>query len=121
MVLSRDMQGRFTRNCCRLVRKLGGTVCSPLQTRFRPPFFLALSTKLTSSSVFGLPSQSSSFLGPLIVGLIADMTGNIRYAFFFLVVMIWLAVPVLMSVDVQKGREDARVYDYRGSREANGV
>ena len=46
------------------------------------------------------------------------MTGNIRYAFFFLVVMIWLAVPLLMSVDVQKGREDARVYDYRGSREA---
>ena len=46
------------------------------------------------------------------------MTGNIRYAFFFLVVMIWLAVPVLMSVDVQKGREDARVYVYRGSREA---
>lgn len=67
--------------------------------------------------LFSITDKSSSFLGPLIVGLIADMTGNIRYAFFFLVVMIWLAVPVLMSVDVQKGREDARVYEYRGSRE----
>ena len=55
--------------------------------------------------------QSSSFLGPLIVGLIADTTGNIRYAFFFLVIMIWMAVPLLSIVDVEKGRKDAR--DYR--------
>ncbi|KAJ6632521.1 autophagy-related protein 22-like protein [Mycena sp. CBHHK59/15] len=59
--------------------------------------------------------QSSSFLGPLIVGLISDTTGNIRYAFFFLVFMIWAAVPVLMSVDVEKGRKDAREYTYHTS------
>ncbi|KAG6372104.1 MFS general substrate transporter [Boletus reticuloceps] len=54
--------------------------------------------------------NSSSFVGPLIVGLIADSTGNIRYAFFFLVVMVWLAVPVLSSVDVEQGRIDAQTY-----------
>ncbi|KAG6372505.1 autophagy-related protein 22-like protein [Boletus reticuloceps] len=54
--------------------------------------------------------NSSSFVGPLIVGLIADSTGNIRYAFFFLVVMVWLAVPVLSSVDVEQGRIDAQSY-----------
>lgn len=54
--------------------------------------------------------QSSSFVGPLVVGLIADTTGNIRYAFFFLVIMIWAAVPVLMAVDVERGREDAQRY-----------
>jgi UMF1 family MFS transporter len=43
------------------------------------------------------------------------MTGNIRYAFFFLVFMIWAAVPVLMSVDVERGRKDAREYTYRSS------
>jgi len=48
----------------------------------------------------------------LVVGLIADVTGNIRYAFFFLVFMIWLAVPVLMSVDVEVGRADAERYSY---------
>jgi len=42
------------------------------------------------------------------------MTGNIRYSFFFLVFMIWLAVPVLMSVDVDRGREDAQKYKYEG-------
>lgn len=54
--------------------------------------------------------QSSSFVGPLIVGLIADSTGNIRYAFFFLVVMVWLAVPVLLSVNVEQGRINAQTY-----------
>ncbi len=54
--------------------------------------------------------QSSSFVGPLVVGLIADVTGNIRYAFFFLVFMIWSAVPILMAVDVERGREDAQRY-----------
>ncbi|KAJ7495983.1 autophagy-related protein 22-like protein [Mycena galericulata] len=62
--------------------------------------------------LFSITDKSSSFLGPLIVGLISDFTGNIRYAFFFLVFMIWAAVPVLMSVDVERGRKDAREYVY---------
>ena len=60
--------------------------------------------------------QSSSFVGPLIVGIISDATGNIRYAFFFLVAMIWLAVPLLLSVDVEEGRRDARKYQYGTSQ-----
>ncbi|EGO23241.1 hypothetical protein SERLADRAFT_472117 [Serpula lacrymans var. lacrymans S7.9] len=63
--------------------------------------------------LFSITDKSSSFVGPLIVGLIADATGNIRYAFFFLVFMIWLAVPILLSVDVDRGRRDARNYRYR--------
>ncbi|RDB21916.1 Autophagy-related protein 22-1 [Hypsizygus marmoreus] len=62
--------------------------------------------------LFSITDKSSSFLGPLIVGIIADTTGNIRYAFFFLVIMIWIAVPILMVVDVEKGRKDAREYRY---------
>lgn len=60
--------------------------------------------------LFSITDKSSSFVGPLIVGLIADSTGNIRYAFFFLVFMVWAAVPVLLSVDVDKGRQDAKDY-----------
>ena len=51
-------------------------------------------------------------MGPLVVGLIADTTGNIRYAFFFLVFMVWLAVPVLLGIDVERGRNDADRYKY---------
>ncbi|KAI0942695.1 hypothetical protein AcW1_003257 [Taiwanofungus camphoratus] len=65
--------------------------------------------------LFSITDKSSSFVGPLVVGLIADTTGNIRYAFFFLVFMIWLGIPILMSVDVERGREDARKYTYRMS------
>ncbi|KAH7915764.1 autophagy-related protein 22-like protein [Hygrophoropsis aurantiaca] len=60
--------------------------------------------------LFSITDKSSSFVGPLVVGLIADSTGNIRYAFFFLIFMIWLAVPVLLSVDVEKGGRDAKEY-----------
>ncbi|KAG1743881.1 autophagy-related protein 22-like protein [Suillus lakei] len=60
--------------------------------------------------LFSITDKSSSFVGPLIVGLIADSTGNIRYAFFFLVFMVWAAVPVLLSVNVDKGRQDAKDY-----------
>lgn len=66
--------------------------------------------------LFSITDKSSSFVGPLVVGLIADTTGNIRYAFFFLVFMVWLAVPVLLSIDVERGRKDAREYVYHGSR-----
>ncbi|KAF8906966.1 autophagy-related protein 22-like protein [Gymnopilus junonius] len=63
--------------------------------------------------LFSITDKSSSFIGPLVVGIISDMTGNIRYAFFFLVLMVWSAVPILMSVDVDRGRKDAQEYEYQ--------
>lgn len=66
--------------------------------------------------LFSITDKSSSFLGPLVVGVIADVSGNIRYSFFFLVGMVWVAVPILGSVDVERGRRDAREYVYRGGR-----
>ena len=68
--------------------------------------------RLTGSS-----RQSSSFIGPLVVGLVADLTGNIRYAFVFLVFMLWAALPVLVGVDVERGRADARAWSSCGTEE----
>lgn len=67
--------------------------------------------------LFSITDKSSSFVGPLVVGVIADLTGNIRNAFWFLVVMIWIAVPILVGVDVERGRKDAREYVYRGDED----
>ncbi|KAL9709021.1 Autophagy protein 22 [Leucoagaricus gongylophorus] len=67
--------------------------------------------------LFSITDKSSSFLGPLVVGLIGDLTGNIRYAFFFLAGIVWIAVPILWNVDVKEGRNDARDYVYRESCE----
>ena len=72
----------------------------------------------TGRQPFANVTQSSSFVGPLIVGIISDATGNIRYAFFFLVVMIWLAVPLLLSVDVEEGRRDTSKYKYQSIDDA---
>ncbi|KAF8258866.1 autophagy-related protein 22-like protein, partial [Lactarius quietus] len=60
--------------------------------------------------LFSITDKSSSFIGPLVVGLVADWTGNIRYGFLFLVVMLWAALPVLAGVDVERGRIDARAW-----------
>lgn len=60
--------------------------------------------------LFSITDKSSSFLGPLVVGIIADATGNIRYAFFFLFAMILTAVMPLLVVDVAQGHRDAEVY-----------
>lgn len=60
--------------------------------------------------LFSITDKSSSFLGPLIVGLIADATGNIRYAFFFLLFMMLAACLPLLVVNVPQGRKDAEAY-----------
>jgi len=54
---------------------------------------------------------------------VADLTGNIRYAFLFLVAMLWAALPVLAGVDVERGRADARAWSSSENegREAEGV
>lgn len=61
-------------------------------------------------SLFALTDKSASFLGPFVVGLIADLTGNIRLGFLFLLVMLLIPVPVLLRVDIVAGQEEARVW-----------
>jgi len=65
--------------------------------------------------------QSSSFIGPLVVGLVADLTGDIRYAFLFLVAVLWAALPVLAGVDVERGRVDARAWSSEEGENENDV
>ncbi|KAF8261607.1 hypothetical protein EI94DRAFT_1810005 [Lactarius quietus] len=56
------------------------------------------------------PGEDAHWYGPLVVGLVADSKGNTRYGFWFLVVMLWAALPVLTGVDVERGRIDARAW-----------
>ncbi|KAF9524222.1 MFS general substrate transporter [Crepidotus variabilis] len=65
--------------------------------------------------LYSITDKSSSFIGPLVVGVISDMTGNIRYSFFFLIFMVWAAVPLLLSVDADRGWQDAQQYKYQAS------
>ncbi|KZO90740.1 MFS general substrate transporter [Calocera viscosa TUFC12733] len=69
--------------------------------------------------LYSITDKSSSFLGPLVVGIIADRTGNIRYAFFFLIGAVLLPIPLLAGLDMRRGREDAEAFakarDERGA------
>lgn len=63
--------------------------------------------------LFSITDKTSSFVGPMVVGIVADITGNIRYGFFFVVVLILASVPILLNIDVDRGRREAREYVYR--------
>ncbi|WRT69167.1 uncharacterized protein IL334_006151 [Kwoniella shivajii] len=64
----------------------------------------------TFFSLFAFTDKSASFIGPAAVGLIADLTGNLRYGFVFLLIMLVVPIPVLLRVSVRKGNEQARIW-----------
>ncbi|KIJ40295.1 hypothetical protein M422DRAFT_32337 [Sphaerobolus stellatus SS14] len=70
--------------------------------------------------LYSITDKSSSFVGPLIVGLISDVTGNIRNAFFFLAAMMWISLPLLGQVNVLQGKEDAKQYIMDGGHDGLG-
>jgi len=58
-------------------------------------------------ALYAITDKGSSAVGPAIVGLIVDGTGNLRSAFGFLAFLIALPIPLILWIDVEKGRSDA--------------
>ncbi|KAL4885376.1 autophagy-related protein 22-like protein [Aspergillus karnatakaensis] len=58
-------------------------------------------------SLYAITDKGSSIFGPAIVGFITDRYGEIRPAFFFLAVLIILPLPLMLLVDVDRGKRDA--------------
>lgn len=67
----------------------------------------------TFFSLFSLTDKSASFIGPFIVGIIADVSGNIRLGFVFLTLMLALPVPVLLRVRMHEGVQQAAAWSVR--------
>lgn len=57
-------------------------------------------------ALYAVTDKGSSVFGPAIVGAIIDATGDIRPAFFFLAILIGLPLPIMMLVDVHRGKRD---------------
>ncbi|TVY76162.1 Autophagy-related protein 22-1 [Lachnellula suecica] len=58
-------------------------------------------------ALYAITDKGSSAVGPAIVGMIVDATGQIRPAFFFLALLIALPAPLIWMVDAERGQADA--------------
>ena len=61
-------------------------------------------------ALYAVTDKGSSAIGPAIVGAIVDKTGTIRPAFGFLAVLIAMSGPLMWSIDVEQGNNDAMAF-----------
>ncbi|PSN62840.1 MFS general substrate transporter [Corynespora cassiicola Philippines] len=82
---------------------LGGlsSYCRSLFGELIPPGYEA-----AFYALYAITDKGSSIFGPAIVGAITDAYGEIRPAFWFLAVLIGLPFPIMMLVDVERGRAE---------------
>ena len=100
---------------------LGGlsSFCRSLFGELIPP-----ASEAAFYALYAITDKGSSVFGPAIVGVITDRYGEIRPAFVFLAVLIFLPLPLMLLVDIDRGkREAAQMADLlegqKGQRPAN--
>ena len=83
---------------------LGGlsSYCRSFFGELIPPGFEA-----SFYALYAITDKGSSVLGPAVVGAITDRYGEIRPAFIFLAVLIALPLPLMLLVDVERGKAQA--------------
>ncbi|PYI06685.1 MFS transporter family protein [Aspergillus sclerotiicarbonarius CBS 121057] len=57
-------------------------------------------------ALYAATDKGSSFIGPAIVGVLIDATGQVRSGFFFIAVLIVLPIPLVWMVNAEKGRAE---------------
>ena len=82
---------------------LGGlsSYCRSLYGEIIPP-----GSEAAFYALYAITDKGSSIFGPAIVGAITDATGDIRPAFIFLSVLIGLPIPIMMLVNVERGKRE---------------
>ncbi|KAL9587039.1 MAG: hypothetical protein Q9212_000491 [Teloschistes hypoglaucus] len=82
---------------------LGGlsSYCRSLYGELIPP-----GSEAAFYALYAITDKGSSIFGPAIVGAITDRYGDIRPAFIFLAVLIFVPLPLMMLVDVERGKEE---------------
>lgn len=58
-------------------------------------------------ALYAITDKGSSIFGPAIVGAVTDRYGDIRPTFLFLAILIFLPLPLMLLVDVERGKRDA--------------
>ncbi|KAL8677919.1 MAG: hypothetical protein Q9186_005701 [Xanthomendoza sp. 1 TL-2023] len=57
-------------------------------------------------ALYAITDKGSSIFGPAAVGAITDRYGDIRPAFVFLAALVFLPLPLMLLVDVDRGKRD---------------
>ena len=57
-------------------------------------------------ALYAATDKGSSFIGPAIVGMLIDATGQVRSGFFIIAVLIVLPIPLVWMVNADKGRQE---------------
>ncbi|KAJ5190008.1 Major facilitator superfamily domain general substrate transporter [Penicillium cf. griseofulvum] len=57
-------------------------------------------------ALYAATDKGSSFIGPAIVGVLVDATGQVRSGFFFIAILIILPIPLIWMVNADKGRRE---------------
>lgn len=57
-------------------------------------------------ALYAATDKGSSFIGPAIVGMLIDATGQVRSGFFFIAVLILCPIPLVWMVNADKGRRE---------------
>ncbi|GES65018.1 MFS transporter family protein [Aspergillus terreus] len=55
-------------------------------------------------ALYAATDKGSSVIGPAIVGMLIDATGQVRSGFFFIAILIVLPIPLVWMVNAEKGR-----------------
>ncbi|KAI9591794.1 autophagy-related protein 22-like protein [Syncephalis fuscata] len=58
-------------------------------------------------SLYEITDKGAAWIGPLATAAISDATGELRYAFYLLLVMLIMPVILTWTVDVKKAKKDA--------------
>ncbi|CAG8645203.1 10526_t:CDS:2, partial [Cetraspora pellucida] len=58
-------------------------------------------------ALYAVTDKGSSWLGPTLVAIITDITREIRFGFVLLFFLVLFPIPILLSLNVTKGKEDA--------------
>jgi len=68
------------------------------------------------NSLFSLTAKASSFSGPLVVGIITDITQDMRHGFLFILALFTAGSILLQTINMEKGKKDAEKYRFLGER-----
>jgi len=58
-------------------------------------------------ALYAVTDKGSSAVGPMVVGVITDLTHEIRWGFAFLGILLAASIPLMAQIDVVRGKADA--------------